>query len=116
VERGRADALTSGGSFVGKAQHTRCDPGLHAVAAVPCRAASWRRKFQEVGCGLVVETIEHQARSRCACCAVQGRELAREFQEVECEVKTVEAERMGVGLLSSGAWQAKGLALLQAER
>lgn len=33
--------------------------------------------------------------------SIQGRELAREFQEVQCEVKTVEAERLGVDLLQS---------------
>lgn len=37
--------------------------------------------------------------SRTLC--IQGRELAREFLEVPCEVKTVEAERMGVDLLRS---------------
>ena len=33
--------------------------------------------------------------------SIQGRELAREFTEVECEVKAVEAERVGANLLSA---------------
>ena len=33
--------------------------------------------------------------------SIQGRELAREFQEVLCEVQTVEAERAGGDLLTS---------------
>lgn len=37
----------------------------------------------------------------CTCLWLQGRELAREFQEVECEVRTVEAEHVGVDLLTA---------------
>jgi translation initiation factor 3 subunit F len=33
--------------------------------------------------------------------AIQGRELAREFQEVPCEVRSIEAERAGAELLSA---------------
>lgn len=40
---------------------------------------------------------------------LQGRELAREFQEIECQVMTVEAEKLGTELLTSGEREKKNV-------
>lgn len=50
-------------------------------------------------------TLQHEAMAVRAfvsrTLSIQGRELAREFQEVGCEVRTAEAERLGLELLTA---------------
>eukprot|EP00887_Chlorella_sp_A99_P002571 scaffold6.g2571.t1 len=74
--------------------------------APAARAPAGARAFASSTAARAAPAPAHQATGRARLCparaaGLQGRELAREFQEVGCEVRTAEAERLGLELLTA---------------